>query len=67
MMMTNDGYFLHFNNNATIEEYRKLLKESEGAFFGQGSKGIVFDMTMYDTESDWWVTVTLFFEYTIEN
>jgi len=67
MQMSNNGYFLHFANNYTIKNYRKLLNDAEGAFFGVGSKGIVFDMTLYDTESDWWVTVQLFFEYTIEN
>ena len=49
-----------------LEEYQRTLEEAKGVFFGGGSRGILTSMTLYHRSVDYWVTIKLLFEYSIE-
>jgi hypothetical protein len=65
--MSHHGYSLNIPNNLTVEEYRKTMADNEGVFFGAGNKGIDVSFAFYSLDSDWWINVHFFFEFSIEN
>ena len=53
----NDGYYRSFTPNTTIDEYLRVIKNSNGIFFGAGTRAIHLTFTVYSKAVDWWVNV----------
>ena len=53
----NDGYYRSFTPSTTVEEYREVMKNSNGIFFGEGTRAITLTFTIYSKKIDWWVNV----------
>ena len=51
----NDGYYRSFTPSTTVEEYSEVMRNSNGVFFGAGTRAITLTFTVYSKRTDWWV------------
>ena len=62
---TADGYYLHFLPSTSVPDYLKVVEAAKRILFGYGSKGIRIEFSLYSIKVDWWINVTIVYEFGI--